>query len=390
MTALCSTILNIDFFSDSLNNKPKCIPYPKVNVNGAVTGYDPIIGNPLDASQDPGIKARIFLHDCRAGYWSFISDIRDDLQCDSDFSMKTISTMQQYEGERQASNDFSMGASISGKGSIFGVTVKASAAFSLATNSDEKASEKVLTKYNGELMVAKATCLTHLVSISEFVRPVFTQDFIASLKMMDAACKSNDDAKRKAAVRAFIFEFGTHYAKTTNMGAQLIYERRFSSKAKTKQEENERSECTKMEASASVGVSGVVNEFSASANASNKDCSSNKDKSAFDKGESFEGVRTISRGSRPKELKNWIDSSFTPVAIKRTLNKITDLFKDEWLTANEFYGIDEDLSGSGIKTMFEEIVQKYCGLMLTGILDNDCNIKGKVENMYKTCLSEIN
>ena len=344
-----------------------------------MTGYDPILGNPLDASQDPGIKARIFLHDCRAGYWSFVSDIRDDLQCDSDFSMRTISTMQQYEGERQASNDFSMGASFSGKGSIFGVSVKASAAFSLATNSEEKASEKVLTKYNGEIMTAKATCLTHLVSISKFVRPIFTPDFIASLEMMDAASKSNDDAMRKAAVRDFIFEFGTHYAKTTNMGAQLIYERRFSSKANTKQEENERSECTKMEASASVEVESGLSGMSASVDASNKDCSKNKDKSAFDKGESFEGVRTISRGSRPKELKNWIDSTFTPVAIKRTLNKITDLFKDEWLTASEFYGIEENLSGSGIKTMFEEVVQKYCGLMLTGILDDDCNIKGKLE-----------
>ena len=95
---------------------------------------------------------------------------------------------------------------------------------------------------------------------------------------MDAASKSNDDAQRKAAVRDFIFEFGTHYAKTTNMGAQLIYERRFSSKANTKQEENERSECTKMEASASVEVESGLSGMSASVDASNKDCSKNKDK----------------------------------------------------------------------------------------------------------------
>ena len=299
--------------SDMAQGKPKCIPYPKTNINGALTGYDPIIGNVMDSIEDPGIKARIFLHDCKHGYWSFIADIRDDLQCDSDFSMKTISSMQEYEGERQSSTDFSMGAAFSGKGSFFGITVKASAAFSLATNAEEKASEKVLSKYNGEIQTAKATCLTHSVTLSKYIRPIFTPDFIASLRTMDAASKQGNATIKRQAVRDFIMEFGTHYAKTTNLGAQLVYERRFNSKSNSNQEASERSACTKMEASLSVGVSSAVNEIEASVDMKRKKCEAAKQKSSFDKSESFEGVRTVSRGSRPKELKSWIDSTFTPV-----------------------------------------------------------------------------
>ena len=344
-----------------------------------MTGYDPIVGNSMDSIEDPGIKARIFLHDCEHGYWSFISGIRDDLQCDADFSMKTISTMQQYENERQSSTDVSTSASLSAEGSFFGISASASASYNRATNSEEIASEKVLTTYNGEIQMAKATCLTHAVSISDIVRPVFAPDFIAHLKNLHQASKSDNDQMKDDAVRAFIFEFGTHYSKTTNLGAQLIYERRFNSKSHSKEEQSRRSGCTKKEAMASVGVSGgVINTISVdgSIEKQNTTCSENAAAQTFDQGEDFESVRTISRGSRPKELSDWVDADFTPVAIKRTLSLITDLFKDEWLTSNELYGIDQDLSGSEIKSMFTTVVKKYCGLMLRNILDNNCEIEG--------------
>ena len=368
------------FVSESAQNKPKCIPYPKTNINGGMTGYDPIMGNTMDSIEDPGIRSRIFLHDCEHGYWSFIGDIRDDLQCDADFSMKTISTMQQYESESEASTAFSLEASVSAEGSFFGISASASASFGLATDSEERASEKVLTKYDGEIQRATATCLTHSVTISDIVRPIFTPDFIAHLKDMDAASQSGNTQKEDDAVKAFIFEFGTHYAKTTNLGAQLIYERRYRSKSDSKETESSRSGCTKMEAGASVSVSGGLGGVEASASSSNDECKGNAEGSAFEKGESFEQTRTISRGSRPKSLADWIDADFTPVAIKRTLNLITDLFKDEWLTASEAYGIDESLSGASIKTMFEKVIKRYCGLMLTNILDDTCNIKGKILN----------
>ena len=73
-------------------------------------GYDFIKGNPMDSLDDPGVRARIFYHDCKFGYFDFIADVFENLQCDSDFSMKTISTMEDYEGERTSSNQFSIKA----------------------------------------------------------------------------------------------------------------------------------------------------------------------------------------------------------------------------------------------------------------------------------------
>ena len=45
----------------------------------------------------------------------------------------------------------------------------------MATDSNERASERVLSELDGEIEMAKATCFTHSVTIAENVRPVFTQ-----------------------------------------------------------------------------------------------------------------------------------------------------------------------------------------------------------------------
>ena len=96
-----------------------------------------------------------------------------------------------------------------------------------------------------------------------------------------------------------------------------------------------RSSCVKTEADASVsgGYSGLGGSIQASAEVEAKqaNCNSVKQKSAFSADEGLESTKTISRGSRPKDLKSWVDAAFTPVPIIRTLDKISDLFKDEWL-----------------------------------------------------------
>ena len=97
-----------------------------------MTGYDAIQGNPLSSLVDPGVRARIFLHDCKFGYFGFVSDVRNNLQCDSDFSMKSIESMEGYEQARKESNTFSAGGKISAQGSFWGITAKASASYNRA------------------------------------------------------------------------------------------------------------------------------------------------------------------------------------------------------------------------------------------------------------------
>ena len=52
---------------------------------------------------------------------------------------------------------------------------KASASFAMATDKKERSAEKVLSEYDGEIEMAKATCFTHSVTLAENVRPLFTQ-----------------------------------------------------------------------------------------------------------------------------------------------------------------------------------------------------------------------
>ena len=351
-------------------------------VYAAMTGYDPIIGNPTDSLVDPGVKARIFLHDCKFGYHSFVSDIGTDLNCDTDFSMKTITSMDEYDNSRTSSNDFSVSASGSGSGKIYGVKTTASASYARATNKDQRSASKVLDTYNGEIVLAEATCITESVSIASAVRPVFTQDFIQHLKNMDTAAASNDLALKNKAMKDFINEFGTHFMRTTKLGAQLVYERRYETRSSNVDEQQERSGCVKNEAALSVTASWKVgwvgsNEASASTEMKLNECKSTNEKSKFGLTDGIESVKTTSRGSRPKGLSEWIDSDFTPVPIKRYMDKVTALFKDEWLSESKFYGFDRNLSGVAIKGMFDQIVPNYCSLMLEGLLDDECNLIGK-------------
>ena len=363
-----------------------CVPTKDkdaLGVYAAMTGYDPIIGNPNDGLVDEGAKARIFLHDCKWGYYSFVSDVGTDLNCAADFSMRTITTLDAYDNERTSSNKFAASASISASGKVFGAKTSVKASYAYASNKNQRSVEKVLNEYGGEVVIAESTCITESVSIADNVRPVFTEDFINHLKVLDSAAATENIASQKDAMRAFINEFGTHFMRTTKLGAQIIYERRYEKKSTTTDEEEQRSSCVKNEAALSVtaswksgGILSSSREVSAEAKLAIDNCKAANLKSSFALDSGVETTKTISRGSRPKDVSEWIDDEFTPVPIIRYLDTMTALFKDEWLTKNDFFGFDKDLSGENIARMFDEIASNYCELMLDGILDSECNLIG--------------
>ena len=351
-----------------------------MNAYGGMVGYDVVVGNPDDGLVDPGVKSRIFLHDCAFGYYSFISDIGSDLNCDSDFSLKTISSMEGYDTERTSTNFVSFGVAVEASGSAFGISASASGAYARATNSEERAAETTLSKYHGEIIQAKATCITASVSIADGVRPVFTQDFINHLISMNDVLEK-DEAAQEESVKDFVTEFGTHFSRTTKFGAQLTYERRFESKATTRDEKQRRAECVENEAFASVSASRGSFSGSVEGFYNSSKCNDVSEESSFALDEGFEGTRILSRGSRPTDLNAWVDSDFDPVPIKRFLDPITMLFKDEWLSKSIFYGFERSLSGTRIKDLYERLVYgtAYCTTMLKGVLDENCDLEGKYD-----------
>ena len=93
----------------------------KFNIYAAMHGYNTYFANPYDDEGDPAVRSRIFLHDCstnietdsKDGYFDFIGDVRTDMHCDSDFSLKSITSAEEYNEERSSSNDFNLAASAS-------------------------------------------------------------------------------------------------------------------------------------------------------------------------------------------------------------------------------------------------------------------------------------
>ena len=69
----------------------------------------------------------------------------------------------------------------------------------MATDKKERSAEKVLSEYDGEIEMAKATCFTHSVTLAENVRPLFTQ------VMHDNSLDSS--VKKKTNLLPFVAEF---------------------------------------------------------------------------------------------------------------------------------------------------------------------------------------
>ena len=345
-----------------------------------MAGYDNFIGNPFDTIVDPGAKSTIFLPDCDGGFYDFISTAYHDINCNSDFSMRTFTEMSAYDTERTQSVEASLSGSVSIAAKTWTTSLKASASFSRATNSDERAAHKVLSAKKGEIVLAEATCITETISIAEEVRPMFSKAFINHLVKLDKVSSSGNEKEKENIVREFIHEFGTHFMQETKLGASLTYERRFETRSENKEQNSDRSQCVKLEASASVqggySSAGLGVAASASVDSMKKTCGDENEKSKFENKDGIESTRLISRGSRPVSLKEWVTANFVPVPIKRYLTPLSRLFKNEWLTKNEFYGIEKSLSGTKMEKMFNDVVSKYCSLMLEDLMDDNCDLKG--------------
>lgn len=80
-----------------------------------MNGYDIGKSNPYDANGDPGIKSRIFEHECPGGFREFIAESTKVMNCRADFSTKTLTTSEEYNSERSSSNSFAVTAEMSAR-----------------------------------------------------------------------------------------------------------------------------------------------------------------------------------------------------------------------------------------------------------------------------------
>ena len=119
-----------------------------------------------------------------------------------------------------------------------------------------------------------------------------------------------------------IREYGTHYIKKAQFGAELIFEKRYTSSSKSSQVESKRKKCSEWEAEGCIGGGGIVEGITGSGKAcegaSAKKCSATGFDSSWGSDNSLEATKTHTIGSSPKNFVHWgEEDNFRPVPIRQ-------------------------------------------------------------------------
>ena len=210
---------------------------------------------------------------------------------------------------------------------------------------------------------------------------------------MNKAAKDPTTRRSKEVLKAFISEFGTHYASSAWLGATLTTETRFASKSANDEERSERQDCIKRSFEAAMGVVANVTEISVNAsvpedlgsletspggwgansdstfNSEAGNCLNDTNGNMFYLENKFERTRITSVGSAPKlDPQAWAeDVKSSPAVIRRELKEISSLFTDEFIgdipedEANPSTG---RLDPALMREFFNNGLANYCQLML--------------------------
>ena len=113
------------------------------------------------------------------------------------------------------------------------------------------------------MTISKATCNTVDLTFSSYLRPKFSDAFIAALENIQKAIDSGLQIEQDRSMKRFMETFGTHYSIKTQLGAMLIYEKRFTSRSRDSEQSTSRKQCSKWAASGCIGggVKGEIEGF---------------------------------------------------------------------------------------------------------------------------------
>ena len=377
---------------------------PIPNLSSAMEGFDPFSSNPFE-QPDPGSRGQIFepfeeLEDGRVAVNSFIDKLRENIHCDTDFSSTTIKDYHQYRIAKSAGYTFSSNESAQVSVGQFFFSSMSSFGFEVSQSKSERNTLDFFQAGVGEIVESVAECVTHTVSLSSFTKPTFTKSFIQSLRSLHKAATDRlDDPESTRIFTEFVKDYGTHYMKTTSLGARLIFEKRFSSSSSSYEQERERQRCIATSARRSLG-GGIGASFSAetSFSVSSQKCEGPSSANNASQGNRFTGEKIITIGTLPTEsLDTWAEKAkVSPVPVRVELEKISFLFKEEWLRSiavNPKNPNEEKLNATAIYDFFEEKTSQYCQLM-TGqdnceFTDKGCGLTSNCPNNTK-CIDDEN
>ena len=361
---------------------------PIPNLNSAMEGYDPFSSNPFERS-DPGSRGQIFMpieetKDGRIVINNFIDKAREDIHCDTDFSGTTIKNYYQYRKEKTASYTFA--SSRSTTTGLF--NFKASFGYGNSISLNERSIFNYFRTRIGEIVESKAECITHAVSLSSFIKPTFTEAFIQSLRSLHTAATGRvDDAESARIYAEFVKDYGTHYMKTTSLGSKFIFEKRFSNFSESYKQERDRQRCVEKSAKNSLKIGFMGISVTKSFSESSKECEGNTAVKTNTIDSNFHDAEITTIGSLPTQsFETWAESAKdSPVPIRFELEKMSFLFKNEWLASIAVDQKNPDkqkLDAMAIYDFFENKTSHYCQLM-TG--QDNCEFDDRGCGMVSDC-----
>ena len=359
---------------------PWLTPIP--NLNSAMEGFDPFMSDPF-VNPDPGARNQIFepmhyLPDGKLGVNGFLDRAREDIHCDSEFFGKTLKNYESYRAEKSSSYTFSEEKS------------KSFFSKSRGRGTEESSSEQSLIEFykegEGEVVTVKVECITHSVGISPFHKPKFTEAFEYALRYLHLAATRPGYEEDSEIFAKFVATYGTHFMQNTYLGARLVYEKRFANRSVNANAQQEREECVAESAQRSSGVGTRLFGGASSFQKSSKECGSSSTGASQGKSGSFESKKIVTIGSLPSStFQLWAESAkLSPVPIRFMLEKISTLFKPEWINTIPLdvqYPHRENLNATALYNYFEGKSEEYCEI-ITG---EECNFADKGCGINSDC-----
>ena len=370
----------------------------------ALTGYNPIIGNSLSGDRpDPGTKQQIFVPTFQKsdGRLDLHGNIHffDDVHCQVDTETKIVKSFRDYQSLKGGSWQLSRKSTQSSSFNVPLISLitnfgkKSSSSHSFGNASQFATEASFFREHQGEIFYNQAKCTVYRIDVSSFAKPEFHPSFKEALRQLNKAAKEPTSRRSQEVLKAFISEFGTHYASSAWLGAALTTETRFASKSANEEERSERQNCIKRSFEAAMGVVANVTEISVNAsvpedlgslgttiggwevnsdstfNREAKNCLNDTNGNRFYLEKGFERTKITSVGSTPKlDPQAWADDvKNSPAVIHRKLNEISSLFTEEFIgdiPEEEPNPSTGRLDPASMKEFFNNGLADYCQLML--------------------------
>lgn len=234
------------------------LSYP--NLNAALFGIDQPSLNPVpnDFISEPGVRAQIFQATYRddtgsMSQYDFVQTI-DDLRCTSKFDEYYFSTFEEViEGWSSFEES---GRGIGGSGTD--VTVEIPEVGSVSTTIPPKFSrshsksheaagmEQHFNSEQGSVAHSRAECSIYRVLLDIYNPSLkFYSGFESALLYIDSVVRNGGSAKEKKAVgNWFVNQYGTHFARNSQMGSAIAFETRYNREETNAHDEKTKKDCS--------------------------------------------------------------------------------------------------------------------------------------------------